>query len=191
MYKLGDKVWLEGQNIATDRPSRKLDDRRYGPFEILKQIGEAAYKLKLPRTWRSIWPIFNEVFLTPYVPSSRPGPLRPLPQLVDDVEEYEVESIEDSKLVRGKLRYLVKWAGYPERHHWTWEPIENLTHADNAISKFHREHPSAPRHIARHLDYHPIPELRYTTIDNSTTLPWENGKVTPNDPWVDAHYRLP
>ena len=191
VYKPGDKVWLEGQNIATDRPSRKLDDRRYGPFEILKQIGEAAYKLKLPHTWKSIWPVFNEVFLTPYVPSSRPGPQRPLPQLVDDVEEYEVESIVDSKLVRGKLRYLIKWAGYPERHHWTWEPVENLTHANDAIVKFHQEHPSAPRHITRHLDYRPIPELHYTTIDNSTTLPWENGKVTPHDPWIDAHYLLP
>src|ERR1700720_2247596 len=93
VYKPGDKVWLEGQNIATDCPSRKLDDRCYGPFEILKQIGD---KLKLPHTWKSIWPIFNEVFSTPYVPSSRPGLQQPLPQLVDDAEEYEVESIVDS-----------------------------------------------------------------------------------------------
>ena len=53
VYKPGDKVWLKNQNIATDCPSKKLDDCCYGPFEILKQIGEAAYKLKLPHTWKS------------------------------------------------------------------------------------------------------------------------------------------
>ena len=26
-YKPGDKVWLEGHNITTDRPSKKLDDK--------------------------------------------------------------------------------------------------------------------------------------------------------------------
>ena len=27
-YKVGDKVWLEGKDIQTDRPSKKLDDKR-------------------------------------------------------------------------------------------------------------------------------------------------------------------
>ena len=31
-YQVGDKVWLEGHNITTDRPSKKLEDKRYGPF---------------------------------------------------------------------------------------------------------------------------------------------------------------
>jgi hypothetical protein len=26
-YKKGDKVWLEGTNITTDRPMKKLDDK--------------------------------------------------------------------------------------------------------------------------------------------------------------------
>ena len=31
-YKVGDKVWLDGKDLHTDRPSRKLADKRYGPF---------------------------------------------------------------------------------------------------------------------------------------------------------------
>ena len=31
-YKVGDKVWLEGKDIVTDRPSKKLEDKRYGPL---------------------------------------------------------------------------------------------------------------------------------------------------------------
>src|ERR1700720_675489 len=38
----------------------------------------------------------------------------------------------DSKLYRGKLRYLVQWKGYPARHEWTWEPVDNLTHSPEA-----------------------------------------------------------
>jgi hypothetical protein len=52
IYKLGDKVWLEGKDIQTDRPSKKLEDKRYGPFEITKVIGPNAYELKLPASMK-------------------------------------------------------------------------------------------------------------------------------------------
>ena len=35
----GDKVWLENKNIYSNRPSKKLDNKRYGPFRISKNIG--------------------------------------------------------------------------------------------------------------------------------------------------------
>jgi hypothetical protein len=149
-YNPGDKVWLEGQHITTDRPSKKLDDKRYGPFEVIQKVGKAAYKLKLPRTWRSIWPVFNKIFLTPYKPptfESQIAPPRPPPEIINEEEEYKVEKIMDSKLQRGCIRYLVKWKGYPERHHWTWEPLGNLTHAQESITNFHASNPSAPRQV--------------------------------------------
>jgi hypothetical protein len=65
-YTIGDKVYLESTNIKSHRPSRKLSDKRYGPFEVLKKIGESAYKLKLPETWPAIHPVFNESYLSPY-----------------------------------------------------------------------------------------------------------------------------
>ncbi len=34
-YKAGDKVWLEGTNLSTDRPMKKLDDKRFGPFKVI------------------------------------------------------------------------------------------------------------------------------------------------------------
>ena len=65
-YANGDKVYLEVTNLKSHRPSRKLDDKRYGPFEVLKKIGKSAYKLRLPDTWPAIHPVFNEVYLSPY-----------------------------------------------------------------------------------------------------------------------------
>jgi hypothetical protein len=67
-YQPGDKVWLEGYNLQTDRPLKKLGDKCSGPFTIISKIGAAAYKLKLPRTWKSVWPFFNKLLLTPYKP---------------------------------------------------------------------------------------------------------------------------
>jgi hypothetical protein len=65
-YKPGDKVYLEATNISTTWPSRKLSDKRYGPFVILEKVGELAYKLKLPEQWKAIHPVFNEALLTPW-----------------------------------------------------------------------------------------------------------------------------
>ena len=51
-YEIGDQVYLEGSHISTDRPSKKLEDRQYGPFCIAAKVGEWAYKLQLPPTWK-------------------------------------------------------------------------------------------------------------------------------------------
>ena len=37
--KIGDNIWLEAKNIHLNRPSKKLDQKRYGPFRIAKDIG--------------------------------------------------------------------------------------------------------------------------------------------------------
>ena len=45
--KEGDNVWLEAKNIHLNRPLKKLDQKRYGPFKILKTIGQEVFQLKL------------------------------------------------------------------------------------------------------------------------------------------------
>ena len=76
-YQIGDRVWLETTHIKSDRPTKKVDDKCYGPFTILSKHGESAYKLQLPATWMSIYPIFNECVLTPYSPPQFPSQIRP------------------------------------------------------------------------------------------------------------------
>ena len=46
--KVGNNVWLENKNIHSNRPSKKLDNKRYRLFKILKDIGLEAFKLELP-----------------------------------------------------------------------------------------------------------------------------------------------
>lgn len=57
-FKVGDMVWLDAQNLATERPSKKLDWKRLGPFQIEKKISNLAYQLRLPRHFQ-IHPVIS------------------------------------------------------------------------------------------------------------------------------------
>ena len=46
--KVGDNVWLEVKNIHSKQPSKKLDQKRYGPFRISKDIGQGMFQIELP-----------------------------------------------------------------------------------------------------------------------------------------------
>jgi hypothetical protein len=136
------------------------------------------HKLKLPTTWKKIHPVFNEIHLTPYTPPKYPSqkqPPPPPPIITDEGEEYVVEEIMDSKLSRGKLKYLVKWEGYPNPTEWTWEPEESIL-ADNR-EEFHEKHPSAPRRVDIHrMNFKPIPGP--FTDHEETDIRWPDGKLS-------------
>jgi hypothetical protein len=141
-----DQVYLDGANIHTERPAKKLEDRRYGPFEIVEKVGEWAYKLKLPKTWK-IHPVFNVVKLRLYhspKTSVQQQPPLPPPILVEGMQQYEVEAILDSRMCQGKLQYLVKWLRYPHKES-SWEPEANVRDSEEHVEEFHKQHPNAPQ----------------------------------------------
>jgi hypothetical protein len=94
-YKPGDKVYLSGKNLVTHRPSIKFEDRRYGPFTVVWKVGAISYELKLPDSWK-VHPVFNTVFLRPWVPpvtDHQMTPPPPPPDIVDGMNTYEVGEI--------------------------------------------------------------------------------------------------
>ena len=118
----------------------------HGPFEVLEKVGRSAYNLKLPPTWRRLYPTVNEIYLTPYQSPTFPSQQRPPPpppELVDGNEEYEVDYIVDSKVERGRIKYLVHWKGYGDEAR-EWLTLTALQNAPEAIEEFHRKHPNAP-----------------------------------------------
>lgn len=142
----GDMVLLSTTNVQpasiAHRPKSKLQPRYCGPFRVSKVISDVAYKLDLPPSMR-VHPVFHVSVLKRYMDPKGQFPQRhvepPLPLLINDALEYEVEQVLDKRVIRtrGKpiVQYLVKWKGYQD-HDNSWEPEENLEHARLMIKDF-------------------------------------------------------
>jgi hypothetical protein len=146
-YKVDDQVLLSTAYITApadkQRPARKLQPKYIGPFPITTVVSPTAYRLALPYTLR-IHPVFHVSLLKPYHPTPehldrRQPPPPPLPTPTAATPEYEVESILDKRTFRRQKQYLVLWKGYPQ-HDATWEPMNNLDNAKEAIEIFEAGH---------------------------------------------------
>ena len=153
-YQVGDLVMLSGRNIKTRRPSRKLDHKNHGPFQIEKIVSPLAVRLTLPRKWK-IHNVFHVSLLEPYRTSEHQAPPDPSKVLreadeIEQSEEYNVDEVRSSvECGRGnskRILYLVKWLDYPERRDWTEEPFDNFSVGGlEKLHEFHRRNPDAPR----------------------------------------------
>jgi hypothetical protein len=140
-FNVGDKVFLNADrvnNIVTrNRPSRKLNDKRIGPYVITAKVGPVAYKLRLPRNIR-VHPVFHVSQLEPAPPDPFKRVVPPPPPVItDDTAEYEVEEILNHRKRRGILQFLVKWKGYPSDDS-TWEPRGHLANAQEMLDEYVR-----------------------------------------------------
>ena len=144
-YSVGDKVWLSLKNIITDQPAAKLADEWLGPYLITLVILRSAIWLQLPKSMK-IHPVFNVSKVHPYKPDPIPNcqPAPPPPPVVAGPlgeEEWEVKCINNARRHYWKLQFLVKWKGWSNADQ-TWEPVENLAHAPEAIAEFYCDHPN-------------------------------------------------
>ncbi|KAF7565972.1 hypothetical protein PtrM4_054060 [Pyrenophora tritici-repentis] len=125
-YEVGDEVWLDARNIRTQRASKKLDWKNFGPYRVAKKISSYVYRLDPPATMK----------IHPHVPP---------PELfvVDGEPHYFVESVENLRYNKRRKRneYLVKWVGYKEL---SWEPAEELKENDTFV-RFHEQFPEKPK----------------------------------------------
>src|SRR5258707_10360380 len=145
-YEVGAKVWLNAQNYMTTHPTKKLDHKWLGSFVIKKVISPTTIKLHLSPHEQGIHPVISVSNVHPYHPDpilEHLLDLCPNPVLVDGSEEYEVESVVDSKYRYQCLHYLVKFNGWPDSDN-EWLPAEHLTNAPNIVQDFHLCYPSAP-----------------------------------------------
>ena len=141
-FEVGDRVLLSTANLRSSIivGAPKLLPKFIGPYTIKKIISRNAYELELPDTIR-IHPVFHIHLLKPYLDPNKDFPSRirnptPEPEFIDEDEPaWNVESILKKRRRGRKIEYLVKWQDYPLEEA-TWEPLENLEKADEAIQEF-------------------------------------------------------
>jgi transposase InsO family protein len=154
LFQDGSLVWLRTTNIRTRRKSKKLDQKKIGPFAILEKVGTRAYRLDLPASL-PIHDVFHTELLEPYrelvipdQPTYPPGLVEVDVDIQVDAEtDWEVQAIVDSRANPGGFKYKVRWKG-----NWadTWEPPRLLS-CDELIDAFHAIFPDKPKPAAASL----------------------------------------
>ena len=114
-----------------------MDNKRYRPFRISKDISLGVFQLELPEEW-VIHSIFNKDLLTQCVEpksKSQHEELAPLPTIINEEEEYEVEEVRKHRKHGKGTQYLVYWEGYRDEHD-QWIAEIGLSHAREAIEDY-------------------------------------------------------
>jgi hypothetical protein len=62
----------------------------------------------------------------------------PVPILINEQPEWEVEAILDYRKRYGRDQFLVRWKGYPTSEN-SWEPLEGLEHAQEMAQEWWTE----------------------------------------------------
>ena len=116
-----------------------MGPRRIGPFKMLRQINEVAYKVELPPKSR-VHPVFHVSQLRKFL-GEAPAPLDPVLSANPGEAKFEVEAILDTRLSCKKRQFLIKWKGYPIKDA-SWEPELNLNGCPELLADFHSRHPN-------------------------------------------------
>ena len=141
---------VKAEHFRTTRPSKKLSDKNYSPYEILARPGTHSVTLWLPNHLCAVHPVFHLSQLEPETPNIIPNRIQPHPSLIkiEDELEYEISKILNSKIDPQqccKLLYYVQWEGYQGTDEETlWLPATELDHAKELIADFHTQYPDKP-----------------------------------------------
>jgi hypothetical protein len=164
----GDKVWLDGSDIATNRPSSKLSHGHLCPFVIEACVSLGAYHLACPP---------NSAAFTPSSPWSSCFQYLLIPSLADDLHHPHPEL---SSMVRKSMRSRRYWTAACITTDWsTWSSSRVMTshnqwevhtqvHAKLKIVQFHRKYPGTVHHI----DVAIFDSIPFTKADLATS--WQS-----------------
>jgi flagellar biosynthesis regulator FlaF len=154
---VGDKVWLLLTDISSKRPSKKLDNRKGGPFTITEKISSHAYRLDLPKTMK-VHDVFHINLLTRFKEDEdfHRQQAKPPPIITEGgEEEYEIDHIVAWEWRKGKLLYQIRWKGY--------DPIEDTMERAEKFSDL----PELLNDLARRLPNAPMPGKDESPNDDS------------------------
>ena len=105
---------------------------------MIARTSDVNYILKLPDDW-NIHNVFHVSKLRRYIESDDElfpdRKLKPLPDIIQGEEEWEVEAILNDKIVGKTRKYLIKWKGFGDDSN-TWQTATDLKHAKDKIQEY-------------------------------------------------------
>jgi hypothetical protein len=124
-FVVGDWVWLRliHRSLASldVRGRCKLGPKFYGPFQMLEQIGDVAYRLQLPAGTR-----LHDVFHVGQIKRFKGEP--PVsPPIKNGRACAQPEAVIMARLARGRQELLVQWRGQPAAEA-TWMDRQEFQH---------------------------------------------------------------
>jgi hypothetical protein len=107
-FQVGDLVWLEATNLATDEPSLKLMSKHHGPFWIKDKLLDLTYQLELPTHWK-IHNVFHVNVLSEAQLDTIPNctNLAPPPVKVNNEDFWVMEKYVDVQWFRNQLQFKI------------------------------------------------------------------------------------
>ena len=114
------------------------------PYKVLEKVG-SSYKLRLPESMK-IFDIFHPSLLSLAHTDPLPGQKNPppAPVIIEDKEEWNVEDILDSKKVRGRLKYRIKWQGVDEDRNWYNADGGEFDNSKDLVQDYYTRYPNKP-----------------------------------------------
>ncbi|XP_014368867.2 chromobox protein homolog 1 [Papilio machaon] len=106
----------------------------------------------------------------------------------EDEEEYEVEEVIDSKRIRGKLYYLIRWKGYSADND-TWEP-ENTLSCPELINKFNEEKENSKDEVGKTSRGKKGPKRKSNTKTKTSPKKRKNEESDSEDADEEAEYEV-
>ena len=155
-YRPGDLVMVSLENMKTNRPKKKWDDKWDGPFPVLK-VYRGAVVVKLPESIK-----VNNSFHTSKVRLYQAPTISGQDEInaqerrnvtgrvaqrddegnIEDKWEFEkILDVHDEDKEESGLTYLVKWKYYNEP---TWQPEADLKGCKDILKRFHAANPDKP-----------------------------------------------
>ena len=138
-FKEGDQVFLKirpyRQVSLRRKRNEKLSPKYFGPYKIVKRIGQVAYQLELPAA-ATIHPVFHVSQLKKAVgESANSEELLPFLTANHEWKAVPQETNGYRQNETGRWEVLISWKGLPH-HEATWESYDNF---QQSFPDFHLE----------------------------------------------------
>jgi hypothetical protein len=122
-FQPGDLVYVHRDNFIPpamrNQPTRKFQERFYGPYKVIESVGSTSFRLQLPPKIRT-HPVLHASQLKLHHPSSIQTSSRVDPIQINGIEHWRVKYLLDKRKFRRRFQYLVHWDGF-SMSEATWE----------------------------------------------------------------------